>query len=107
METATRSNKMVESDTPQESENIALTVGQSSLASTATPRETILSTLCEEIRQGRLNKVNSLFGPYGFSVNPEFLKSKTDRLRIMQDIEVALNEFDEEPFLLEFSATET
>ena len=107
METATRSNKMVGLDTPQESGVSALTVKQRSFGSISTLRKTILFRLCEEVRQGCLTSVDSLFGPYGFSVNPEFLKSESDRLWIMRDIEIALNELDDESFLLEFSTTET
>lgn len=69
-----------------------------------TIRKTILSVLCEEVRNGRLTLVNSLFEPYGFTVNSEFLKNLSGRLRIMRDIEIALNELDDEVFLSEFSA---
>jgi hypothetical protein len=70
-------------------------------------RKVVLSKLCEEVRDSRLAMVNSLFEPHGFSVNPEFLKSLSGRLRIMRDIEIALSELDDEALLVEFVITET
>jgi hypothetical protein len=72
-----------------------------------TVRQTVLSFLCEEVRNGRLIAVNVLFEPLGFAVNPEFMRTLSGRLHIMRDIETALNELDDEVFLAGLFAIET
>lgn len=62
-------------------------------------RKATLARLCDEVRNGRLTVVNALFEPFGFSVNPIFMKDLTGRLRIMRDIEIALKEIDDEALL--------
>lgn len=67
-------------------------------------RTVILAKLSEEVRAGQLIKVNCLLEPYGLTVNPEFLKMRSGKLRIIQDIEIALNELDDKALLNELSA---
>lgn len=62
-------------------------------------RKATLEKLCEEVRNGRLTVVNALFEPFGFVVNPAFMRDLSGRLRIMRDIEIALNELDDEALL--------
>jgi hypothetical protein len=70
-------------------------------------RKETLSMLCEEVKDGRLTAVNALFEPFGFAVNPTFMKDLSGRLRIMRDIEIALNELDDEALLAEHVSMET
>lgn len=106
MESAMSSDTMIEFSGSMKQEVVSLPKDSTSFLSTLTPRKEVLAILCEEIKQGQLTAVNSLFGPYGFSVNPEFLNSWADRLRIMRDIEIALNELDDESILVELGVTE-
>lgn len=69
-------------------------------------RQATLARLCEEVRNGRLAEVNALFEPFGFAVNPTFMRDLSGRLRIMRDIEIALNELDYEALLSEHISIE-
>lgn len=66
-------------------------------------RTTILAKLSEEVKANQLTRVNRLLEPYGLAVNPEFLKMGSGKLRIIQDIEIALNELDDKTLLNELS----
>lgn len=70
-------------------------------------RTVILAKLSEDVKAGQLTKVNRLLEPYGLAVNPEFLKMGSGKLRIIQDIEIALNELDDKTLLSELSACKT
>jgi alanyl-tRNA synthetase len=107
LKSAISTHKTIEFSESNEQVGEILSVESTDFLRSLTLRKTILARLCEEVRNGRLTEVNSLFEPHGFSVNPEFLKNLSGRLRIMRDIEIALNELDDEAFLAEFSATET
>lgn len=106
MESAMSSDTMMEFGNSTEPVDENLSVESASFFRLLTLRRTILSRLCEEVRSGRLTAVNSLFEPYGFSVNPEFLKNLSGRLRIMRDIEIALNELNYEDLITDHVFTE-
>lgn len=89
--------------TPNESRIIDFSGDLKSIAPRSL-RTAILAKLSEEVKVGQLTKVNCLLEPYGLSVNPEFLKMRSGRLRIIQDIEIALNELDDKTLLNELSA---